>query len=185
MVVALQSRVGFIEEIFIGPQGVYWDRIAILAGGGAAILISLFAYETFVAGPAGRREEGHRLMKKAMPELVVFLLRDSSGRIPASLPSKLRASGLKMQPADVEVVAVNFGYSDALYLNELSKRASLMAPSAKDVLVEAALRIAYTDGSDETSQRAQRLIGSLGRLSNRSAQMAISGLPEELRRSPA
>lgn len=183
MSIALQGRFALVEDIFVGPQGVYMDRIAILAGGGAAILISLFLYEALVAGPAGRQAEGERLMKKAMPELVVFMLRDQDGKLPANFMSRVAASGIKMQQTAIEAVAVNFGYSDPLYLNELSNRAALMKATTKDVLVEAAMRLAHSDGRAETAERAQRLIKSLGRLSSRSSRMAKDGLPASLRRA--
>lgn len=183
MTVALQGRVQFVEALFVGPQGVYWDRIGMLAGGGAAILISLFAFEIFVSGPAGRHAEGERLMKKAMPELVVFLLRGTDGKLPVGYHASLNASGMKISPADVEAVAVNFGYSDALYLNELSKRALLMKATTKDILVEAAMRLSHSSGYSNTRDRAQRLIKSLGRLSRRSERMAKDGLPDNLKRA--
>lgn len=171
------SRASWVTDWFYGPGGVYWDRIALVGFAAGAFVLAIYGYESFVSGPAARREEGARLARKSLPEITIYLLRNKDGHLPADLSSQLAAARLSADAvSQVQTIAPIFGYSDPLFLNELSKRAELMTPATKEMLVDAVVRIAQSTGRAEARENARRLIKNLGRLSARSIAQAKEAL---------
>ncbi len=168
-------------KLFYGPDGTDQGKIVILVIAALAVFALVILYQVFIGGPKGRREESTRIAAKTLAEIVCFLARDGGGDPAArykTVEGVLKRFSVGVTPQQLASVSAAFGYSDALFLNELSNRAAVMSPNAKHALVRATLLVALgADGSGAKDiEIARRIIKALRPLQGRTKRMAKRAL---------